>query len=508
MHSGEHRMVTDPRLKLKQYAKIVKRQIFIIVRRPDMSPGWTIPLIFLIATLWLTTHEFAFVPGVQPASEVCERDIGGEMARRGHLEEMLWTGCLIVHDTMDHFERYATVSGVGVQQAETRSCLACHDGNQAPTFARMWTFFPRYNPKKKRVEDYAQAIQDEIAMRYGGTIPMRSDTEVSHIYVYSFTKAKQEKLSFAIDEATAMPVSDADLDLWDTTAACRALFERKGRPRGVNAPWIVQGCNLITDTYNRMPAPFRIWRTDMKCDSCHRDAGNRQYAGDIGQGMALLPIMMTPLNKPVRFDRRVLMCFARSLGWFDMGRDSSALTHISMYAAWLAEKDGRQIGDLKEGRGIPMLYDTEGFGSSILAGEKVYRQHCIRCHGPNAWGRQGPVHNGVEPPPIAGPYAFTDLATTAARSRLAGFIINNMPPGASHTQPILTIQESLDVAIYIESLGRPANFVEENRIEQFLHYVWLKSLYHGIYGLATSITGKKGGSNDEDDFVQNDTPGV
>ena len=468
-----------------------KRVVVKCLRHPQHSPWISTALIFFAATLWLLFSEIDFVPGEQPANADCERDIGAEMGRHGHLEELLWTGCLIAHDTKNHFARYTTVSGLNKPPLEQRPCLSCHDGAQAPTFARMWTIFPRFNSTKGRVEDFAQAIQDEIAIRYGGTIPVRSDTEVSELYVYAFTKAKQEKLSFALDDPAAPAATDTELEQWQTTPACRALFERKGRPRGANAPWITAGCNLVTDTYNRMPAPFRIWRTDMKCDNCHRHAGNLRYAGDIGQGAVLLPIMMTPLNKPIRFDRRVLMCFARSLNWFDMGRDASALTYIYMYSAWLAEKDQRIIGDLKEGRGIPMIYDTDGFGSSVLAGERVYRQHCIRCHGPNAWGRQGPVYNGIEPPPIAGPYAFTDLATTAARTRLAGFIYNNMPPGATHDQPILSVQESLDVGIYLEHLGRPANFVEENRIQQFMHYLWLKGLYHGVYGLVRSFSGGK-----------------
>jgi len=156
------------------------------------------------------------------------------------------------------------------------------------------------------------------------------------------------------------------------------------------------------------------------------------------------------------------------------------LSYVRMYANWLAQRDKVQIGVIYPGRGIPMLYDTAGSGSSILAGEAVYAEKCFRCHGRNGWGNMGPVYRGIQPPPIAGPNSFNQTATTAARQRLAGFIYNNMPPGATHEKPVLSKQEALDVGIYLESLGRPSNFVSSNRSILFLNYIWLNSIYYGV----------------------------
>ena len=267
------------------------------------------------------------------------------------------------------------------------------------------------------------------------------------------------------------------LDQEDTTASCRNVFEELGQPRGANAASIIRGCNLITDTHNRMPKPLQAWRTDVKCESCHREAGNRSYAGSLAKAAVILPYMKAALNKPIRFDRRVLMCFARSLNWLDIGEDSHILHYIRMYANWLAQKQDLKIGVLYEGRGIPMLVDTFGAGASILAGEHVYKQQCIFCHGENGWGGLGPIYNGMEPPPIAGPFSFNRTAATSGRNVIAGFAYNNMPPGATHDAPILTKQEALDVAIYLESLGRPADFAHSNNISVFANYAWQNILY-------------------------------
>ena len=170
-----------------------------------------------------------------------------------------------------------------------------------------------------------------------------------------------------------------------------------------------------------------------------------------------------------------------SIGWI-WGRDSPFPDYVHIYANWLAQRDDLQIGVLYEGRGIPMMYDTQGLGASILAGEAVFNQYCFGCHGENAWGGMGVVWNGEEPPPIAGPHSFNGTASMSKRPRLAGFIYNNMPQGATPEKPILTVQQALDVALYLQSFGRPSDFTHVNRATIFANYLWQSSIYHS-YGL-------------------------
>lgn len=452
-------------------------------------------LIVAFSVLRFSTHGFDYQPGVVPESEFCAKEIGGEMFREGHIEDMLWRGCLVVSQTEKYLTRFVkenNVFGLYKTGAQTnKSCLDCHDGQQAPLMSTMWTQFPRFNKEKGRLEDYAQAIQDELKLRYGGTLPERADVMISTIYVYSFTKAKMKELTFKVDDPAAARISDERLASLNTTKECLEIFEEKGYPTGLNAEYVVRGCNVVTDPHNNVPQAFKIWKTEMKCTNCHRKAGSLDYAGGLGYGAVILPYMHTGANKPIRFDRRTLMCFARSLNWLDFGRDASVLTYIRMYSNWLAEKQQLKIGVVYPERGIHMMTDTEGLGSSILAGETVYKTYCQRCHGPNAWGHMGPVHEGKEPPPIAGPYSFNASASTSHRERLAGFVYNNMPPGATHDNPILTKQQALDVAIYLESLGRPANFLHTNQIGTFLNYLWQNMIYHGFDPIVEDMRNKQ-----------------
>lgn len=457
--------------------------LFRLPRAIVVAPVLVLTFAFVLLRPW--TYE----PTDLPESKACADDLGAEMRRGGHLEDMAWRGCLAIRDTGTFFGRYVRRER---DAAGIPNCITCHDGKTAQDFATMWTYFPRRDPKSGQLQDFAQAIQDEVTRRYGGAIPVRSDVAVSTLYVYAFIKAKQAGYTFRMDQPEEPAIAEEELTRLGATLPCRRVFDAKGVPRGPNAEFIVRGCNLITDTWNQVYAPFRVWRTDVICESCHREAGTRLHAGPLALGAVMLPIHMTPENKPIRFDRRTLMCFARSLNWLDIGRDARLLTYINVYANWLAQRDGYKIGLVYPGRGIPMLYDTVGGGSSILAGEKVYSEHCLRCHGKNAWGGTSVRVDGRAPPPIAGPNAFNALATTAARQRLAGFIHYNMPPGATPEQPILNEQQALDVAIYLESLGRPSDFAHVSRLAQFANYVWLNAVYYGVSAYQQAIsTGKQ-----------------
>jgi cytochrome c len=392
---------------------------------------------------------------------------------------MLWRGCLIASETERYLSRYFKTNSIfeTKQTSVKDSCLDCHDGKKAPLFSDMWRSFPRYNTEKNRLEDFAQAIQDEIKLRYGGTRPVRNDSAITALFIYAFTKAKQKASKFQVENNSDPPLTKEQLATLRPTEECKTIFEQKGIPKGVNAPFVVKGCNEITDTGRYVSSLLQPWRSDMKCSACHRNGGNMDYAGNLGHSAVLLPIMMTRRNKPTRFYRRVLMCYARSINWFDLGTDSPVLPYIRIYANWLAQKDQLEIGKIYPGRGIPRLYDTSGRGSSIMAGEKVYKSICIGCHGKNGWGGVVSIFKGLEPPPITGLYAYNNAAGLAQRERLAGFIYYNMPPGASEKLHVLTKQQALDVAAYLTAQGRPSDFTRNNQIMIFLKYLWQRFLY-------------------------------
>lgn len=466
------------------------------------KPRWLTPYSLIvigalvIPSLYVAFRGFDFMPGQQPESAFCSADIGDEISRHGHSEELLWRGCLIASETGEHLSRF--VGDYHSDQSVTDrksvpSCLSCHDGRSAEKFADMWTRFPRYNPRTQKVEDFAQAIQNEIAQRYHGARPNRSDNAITALYFYASMKAAQSKLRFNMEEASAHPLRKEELDLLAPSKDCHAKFEQRGWPRGLNAPGIIRGCNLVTETQKHVRGPIaRRWRTDISCQSCHLEAGDKAYAGSIAHAAVVLPHMYTAVNQPIRFDRRVLLCFSNSQNSYDLGLDAQEITYINMYANWLAQKHDLPIGRLPEGRGVPLIYDAQGKGASFLAGERVYKNYCMFCHGMNGLGGAGPVFNGKQPSPIAGPHSFGAIASLSDPYRLAGFVYANMPYGATMDRPILTAQQALDVSAYLTSLGRPADFTKVNQIRVFLNHLWLKTVV--TLGSWFSHLGKEAGA--------------
>jgi len=125
--------------------------------------------------------------------------------------------------------------------------------------------------------------------------------------------------------------------------------------------------------------------------------------------------------------------------------------------AWIAEKSELPIGANRASRGIQNVRGTAARHASIIAGQKSYADKCQVCHGPAGYGTDR--YNSVpefSPPPINGSEAFVHTATLSYSSRLASFLLNNMPPGASHDNPLLSPQEALDIAEFISVQTRPA----------------------------------------------------
>lgn len=449
--------------------------------RSLLSPYLGMVLVMTVMpAVYLAYRGFDFVPGEQPESARCAADIGGELNRHGHSETLLWRGCLIANDTVRYLARFVPARDITMSAPDTTgipSCVSCHDGGTAPTFARMWTRFPRYDESSQRPRDFAQAIQDEIELRYGGIRPNRSDNAITSLYFYAAAKASQSGLRFDLEDPADEPLSAVRLEVLATSEDCRAKFDEKGWPRGANATGVIRGCNLVTETQKHVQGPIaRRWRTDLTCQSCHLEAGDKPHAGSIAHAAVVLPHMYTAVNQPIRFDRRVLLCFNNSLNWYDLGLDAQEVAYINIYANWLAEKQELPIGRLPEGRGMPLVYDALGRGASFLAGERVYKDYCQACHGQNGLGGMGPVFKSREPPPVAGPHSFSAAASTADPYRFAGFVYANMPYGATLDHPILSRQQALDVSAYLTSLGRPADFTRVNQLHVFLNHLWLKTV--------------------------------
>ena len=152
---------------------------------------------------------------------------------------------------------------------------------------------------------------------------------------------------------------------------------------------------------------------------------------------------------------RINGCMTRSMGdGKELPLDSMEMKGILAYYDWLAEDTKKDLA--MEGTGVPSfkLPDRQ---ADIIAGKKVYQQFCFACHGNDALGTKSPGYSKTGRylfPPLTGKDSYNNGAGMSRLKKASQFIHVNMPLGANSTTPILTVEQSYDVAAFVLSLPR------------------------------------------------------
>lgn len=401
-------------------------------------------------------------PGITLDCDSCTQDIGS-MDRSGHYEEMLWNGVRHVHnssnDNLIQFTKKNNLLPI-VKKQTIKNCIDCHNDTpdaKSKSLGALWVKYPRLDKKSGRIIDFEKAIQYEFAKRYGGTKPFYNDVRITEIMVYAYEKARQKKLVFDVEPNDGEPISDDKLAELNTSFICMKVFNKLGKPKGDIAPYIVKGCNIFTETTKNRPTGYGFWKTRMNCTSCHIDGGSKEYAAHIGDGVVNYPGVYSANNIIYTNRMRIARCYAHSINEILYGANSEFYKLITLYMAWIAEKSNIPIGENRKSRGIHNVRGTAARHASIIAGQRAYSKNCQYCHGPAGYGSDRfDKDPHLSPPPINGAEAFVHTATLSYSSRLASFILNNMPPGATHDKPLVTTQEALDIAEFINVQTRPS----------------------------------------------------
>jgi len=235
---------------------------------------------------------------------------------------------------------------------------------------------------------------------------------------------------------------------------------------------IERGCNIIDDTQGelaktsleRWNATRFIRGTQLKCDNCHQQQGDKQDAqgnrlkGSISLGaswaMADMYDRFTGLLLP--YELRQMQCFINSSNGYKPNISDDLIRDVTAYSRFLSAALDLRIANHYEEQGIDEIAasDTLKQGDDYVRGEAVYRQKCAACHGPQAQGRV--VDGRVFAPAIAGPNSWNMQSRNYfyfVNTILPGFICRNMPLGQENT---LSNQECRDIAYFISNLPRPA----------------------------------------------------
>ena len=208
-------------------------------------------------------------------------------------------------------------------------------------------------------------------------------------------------------------------------------------PPGPLGAAIQRGRALLVATRDSLPTHVG---NDLRCVSCHLDAGRRQALGSWVGVYARYP-QYRPRSATVEtIEYRVNDCFRRSMNGTPLAVDGVEMRDILAYL-WFLSRDV-PIEPPPPGN---RLQKWAGLTSDTAAGAAVYAASCAKCHGPAGQGT-------AVAPPLWGPRSYNIGAGMARVRTAAAFIRENMPFDQPGT---LTDEQAFDVAAFISAYPRP-----------------------------------------------------
>ena len=221
-----------------------------------------------------------------------------------------------------------------------------------------------------------------------------------------------------------------------------------------NAEDITYGKELIANTAAYLGPNGKVKKISngMNCQNCHLNAGTAPLGNNYGAVAATYPKVRARSGKSEDIPKRINDCFERSLNGKGLENNSKEMVAMVAYMQWMGKDVPK--GESPNGSGIYEVPFMDRAADPIK-GKVVYAQQCQSCHMEDGQGLPKPDKSGHTYPPLWGETSYNEGAGLYRMSRFAGYVKTNMPLGATFERPILTDEQSWDVAAYVNSLPRP-----------------------------------------------------
>ncbi|APH53509.1 Cytochrome c [Granulibacter bethesdensis] len=199
----------------------------------------------------------------------------------------------------------------------------------------------------------------------------------------------------------------------------------------------------------------RFAGNNLNCQSCHLQGGTKKFGLPLIGVFADFPNYRARSGTVGTIEDRVQGCMQRSMNGKPLPLDGKEMKAIVSYLQFLST--GRPVGAPTLGRGAGSMPELMRAADPVR-GQAVYSQVCAACHGQDGQGqRVGRVGDaqGYAVPPLWGTDSFNRGAGMDRLINTANFIRHNMPDGTNWTQPVLSIEDSWDVAAFVNTQPRP-----------------------------------------------------
>lgn len=231
-------------------------------------------------------------------------------------------------------------------------------------------------------------------------------------------------------------------------------------------PDVKYGYEMLTETPKHLgpqaeKPEMRLSGNNLKCTSCHLDAGNRTGSGSWAGVTQRYPSFRGRSNAMGTIEDRINGCMERSMNGEMLDPESKEMRGMVAYMEWLSE--GIPKEEVKKVAGFAKL-DPPNTAVDLKKGKDVFLKHCVECHKEDGQGiKSADFKEGYLYPPLWGDDTFNDGAGMHRVLTAAQFIKANMPYLlATIEKPVLTDEEAYNVAGYINSFDRPQKAGKEN----------------------------------------------
>lgn len=200
---------------------------------------------------------------------------------------------------------------------------------------------------------------------------------------------------------------------------------------------------------------MRFAGNNLACSSCHEKAGTKPFAMPWVGVHGSFPQYRGREDEVSTVPERINGCMERSMAGKPLPLDSREMKAFETYMHFLSV--GVPTGAQIVGQGLPKVKMPDR-RADPEAGKAVYAEKCSSCHQPHGGGlRAGPPGSamGYAMPALWGKDSFNNGAGMSRLVFATTFVYTNMPLGAEHGKPQLTLDQAYDVAAYVLSQPRP-----------------------------------------------------
>lgn len=212
------------------------------------------------------------------------------------------------------------------------------------------------------------------------------------------------------------------------------------------------GRALLTNTvYYMGPSGIngQFTRNKMNCSNCHQEAGTKPFSYNLMRAHENYPQYRSRENKILTLADRINNCVMRPHNGVPLPYEGKEMTAILAYLKWINSFVIKQDSFTGSGN---LSIEYPPIAANPNEGQKLYVQHCQRCHQANGEGVFGSDSTFYIYPPLWGQNAYQAGSSMHRVTKMASWLKANMPHQmATWEKPVLTDIEALHLAAFVNN---------------------------------------------------------